>query len=43
MPLKADSKMTNAEVITKTPTIDIRVIHVITFFFLEERKYRSAM
>ncbi len=43
MPLKAESKMTSAAVIAKTPTIDIRVIHVITFFFLEERKYLSAM
>ena len=43
MPLNAESKITKAAVITETPTIDIRVIKVITFFFLEERKYRNAM
>jgi hypothetical protein len=38
MPLKAESKMTSAAVITAIPTTEIRVIKLITFFFLLEER-----
>jgi hypothetical protein len=38
MPLKAESNMTSAAVITAIPTTEIRVIKLITFFFLLEER-----
>jgi hypothetical protein len=43
MPLKAERTITSAAVITKTPTVEMREIKVIIFFFRPERMYFSAM
>jgi hypothetical protein len=43
MPLKAESTITNAAVMTKTPIVEMREMRVMMFFFLPERMYFSAM
>jgi hypothetical protein len=43
MPLKAERMITKAAVITKTPTVEMREMSVIIFFFRPERMYFRAM
>ncbi len=43
MPLKAESKIISAAVITEIPITEMRVIKLITFFFRLAERYRFAM
>jgi len=43
IPLKAESNITKAAVVTEIPTTEIRVIRFITFFFFFEERYRCAI